>query len=434
VTPAFGDATLGLATALGAGLLIGLERERRKGRGPRRNAAGIRSFTIAALAGALAQVLAQPLLVALGAAAVVALAAIAYWASRRPSPPASGAAVGETAGSDDPGLTTELALVVTYLVGVLAVQQPALGGAAAVVVAGLLAARDRLHRFATKVLSEAELHDLLLLAALALVAVPLLPAAPQPWLAGLAPRGILWVMLVILLLQALGHIALRVFGARLGLALSGFMAGFVSSTATVASLGTRSRALPEASLAERRACAAGATLSTAATWVQAIVMLLALAPPAAAALAPAAAAALAVTALAAWLMLPRADAAPAAPVAPTRPLRLREAALLALWLSFATLAVGWAQRGFGNAGALIGTAVAALADAHAPIAALGALQAAGQAEPAMVRDGALLAIASNSLMRVATAFVAGGRAYGVRIAAGLAGAALAAAVAYLVIR
>ena len=39
----------------------------------------------------------------------------------------------------DPGLTTELALFITYLMGVLAVVQPALGAGAAVVVAVLLA-------------------------------------------------------------------------------------------------------------------------------------------------------------------------------------------------------------------------------------------------------------------------------------------------------
>ena len=51
---------MGLGAALGAGLLIGLERERRKGSGPHREAAGIRSFTLVSLAGALAQALQQP--------------------------------------------------------------------------------------------------------------------------------------------------------------------------------------------------------------------------------------------------------------------------------------------------------------------------------------------------------------------------------------
>ncbi|MDP3612461.1 MAG: MgtC/SapB family protein, partial [Rubrivivax sp.] len=149
---------LGLAAALGGGLLIGLERERRKrgrdGKGPH-EAAGIRSFALAALGGGIAQTLQQPLLVAMGALMVAALVAVAYWKSREQVP-------GEP--PPDPGLTTELALFITYLVGVLSVQQPALGAGAAAVVAGLLAARDRLHHLATQVLSDAELHDALLLA------------------------------------------------------------------------------------------------------------------------------------------------------------------------------------------------------------------------------------------------------------------------------
>ncbi|EWS57976.1 hypothetical protein Y694_04100 [Methylibium sp. T29-B] len=49
------DGALGLAVALGAGLLIGVERERRKGRGRDREAAGLRSFAVAAATGGLAQ-------------------------------------------------------------------------------------------------------------------------------------------------------------------------------------------------------------------------------------------------------------------------------------------------------------------------------------------------------------------------------------------
>ncbi len=45
---------LSLAAALGCGLLIGAERERRKGQGAAREPAGIRTFAIAALGGALA--------------------------------------------------------------------------------------------------------------------------------------------------------------------------------------------------------------------------------------------------------------------------------------------------------------------------------------------------------------------------------------------
>ena len=296
---------LGLAAALGGGLLIGLDRERRKGRGDGRRAAGIRSFALAALCGGIAQVLQQPLLVVLGAALVAALGAVAYWKSRAGGPAqappgaapgaATGAAPGAATGATtatttdtttkpapDPGLTTELALFVTYLVGVLSVQQPALGAGAAAAVAALLAARDKLHRFATEKLSEAELHDALLLAALVLVLLPLAPATPVAALGGLVPRTLLLTAVLILALQAAGHVALRVLGARAGLALSGLFSGFVSSTATIASLGARARAHP----AERAACLTVAMFSTTATWLQVLMLVGALAPAALPALLP----------------------------------------------------------------------------------------------------------------------------------------------------
>ncbi|ODU96094.1 MAG: hypothetical protein ABT20_19340 [Rubrivivax sp. SCN 70-15] len=393
----------GLAVALGSGLLIGLERERRKGRGADRAAAGIRSFALAALAGALAQAVGQPLLVATGGALVLVLVGVAYWRSRA------------AAGTRDPGLTTELALFVTYLVGVLSVQQPALGAGAAVIVTVLLAARERLHRFATRALSEAELHDALLLAALVLVLLPLMPDQPLPWLAGQRPRTLALLMVLILTLQGAGHVALRLFGPRAGLALSGLFSGFVSSTAAIAAMGARARAEP----AQHAACEAGAMLSTAATWIQALLMLALLAPAAAAALLPVALPAMAVAlASGAWRAW-RASAAAAAPSL-RGPLRLREAVVVTLLLSAVSLAVGWAQQRFGEAGLLAGAAIGALADAHSSIAALGALHAAGRADTGAVLLGVGVAVATNALTRTATALVAGGLGYGLRVGASLA--------------
>jgi uncharacterized membrane protein (DUF4010 family) len=223
---------IGLLVALGCGLLIGLERERRKGEGDDRAAAGIRSFSIAALGGAMAQASDQPGLVFAGALLVAALAALAYYKSR----------------SRDPGLTTEVALFATYLVGVLAMLEPTLGAACGASLALLLAARQRLHRFATRVLSAEELHDMLLLAALGLVLLPLVPSMPLAWLGGINPRPLAALVLLILLLQGVGHVALRVAGPRFGLAASGFFSGFVSSTATIASLGSRARHEPSPAL------------------------------------------------------------------------------------------------------------------------------------------------------------------------------------------
>ena len=410
---------LGLAAALGSGLLIGLERERRKGHGATRAAAGIRSFTLAAVGGGIAQTLQQPLLVALGALLVALLSAVAYWKSRerlpgRPPP--------------DPGLTTELALFITYLVGVLSVQQPALGAGASVVVATLLASRERLHRFATVLLSEGELHDALLLAALALVLLPLVPAAAQPWLGGMAPRTLLLTAVLILSLQAAGHVALRLLGSRAGLALSGLFSGFVSSTATIASMGARARAEP----AQRGACLSGALFSTAATWLQVLMMVAALAPAALPTLLPAAAAGAAAALAGAALAWRRAGAgaAPAPAAAKRGPLRLREALAVSAMLGAVAVGVAWGQRHFGQAGLMAGTALAALADAQSPVAALATLFGEGRIDAAALRDGVLVGVLANSLTRTVTGFVAGGRGFGAVVMLSLllsTGAALAVA-------
>src|SRR5450755_2419549 len=150
---------LNFAVAIGIGLLIGAERERRKGDGPTRSPAGIRTFTITALAGAVSITLGGELLLTVAASGVILLACIAYWRGH----------------DDDPGLTTEIALILTALLGGLAMQQPMLAGGLAVTVAVLLAARSPLHGFVRSVLTEDELTDGLIFAGATLVVLPLVP-------------------------------------------------------------------------------------------------------------------------------------------------------------------------------------------------------------------------------------------------------------------
>lgn len=391
-----GELITGLAAALGSGLLIGLERERHKRRGQHREPAGLRTFTLASMSGALAQALNVPGLVAVGALAITALAAIAYARSR----------------DRDPGLTTEIALLVTYLIGVLCITAPLLGAPAAVVMTALLAARTRLHRFATDVLREEELHDGLLLGALALVVMPLMPKDPLPWLAGMKAHSLMGLMLLLLALQAVGHIALRLAGAQAGLALSGLLSGLVSSTATIASMGTRARAMPGLSLA----CASGAVMSTCATWLQAILMLFAMAPQAAMLALPVAALGIALCGGMGLLLARRsrrleADGEAAASGSDGQhrgPLRLREALILSLMLSAVAIVVSWAREHFGASGLYGAVAIAAFADAHSPIASLAGLQAAGQISRGQALLGLMLAIGCNSITRSITAVVSGG--------------------------
>lgn len=393
---------IGFAVAVGAGLLIGVERERRKGRGDDREAAGLRSFTVAAGAGALAQALPVPGLVAVGAALVAALVVIAYGKSR----------------SRDPGLTTELALFATYLIGVQAMLWPASAAACGAGLAVLLALRERLHRFATELLREQELHDGLLLAAFALVVLPLLPGEPVAALGGIAPRPLGALVLLIMALQAAGQVALRWLGARAGLLLAGGVSGFVSSTATIASFGARARAEPS----QRALWAGGATASAAATWLQAMLIVVALSPAAALAIAPMALAGAAGAAVAALAGVRRASgvrATPAVAGGEASALRPREALAVAALLAGAAWLVSAAQQRYGDLGLELSVALAALVDAHAPVASLAALHASARLDSVLLRHGVLLAIAVNTLSRVVVAWVAGGAGYAGRVALGM---------------
>lgn len=395
------DAAVGLAVTLGVGLLIGIERERRKGQGEDRAAAGLRTFTVAALAGALAQLLPMPGLVVLGAGFVALLAALSYWKSQ----------------SRDPGLTTELALFVTYLIGVQTVLEPALGAACGAGLALLLAARRRLHRLATDLLSEQELHDGLLLAALALIVLPLIPSGPIALLGGIDPRPLAAMVVLILAIQAAGHMAVRWLGARAGMLGSGFVSGFISSTATVASFGSKARAQP----AQTGVLAGGAALSGVATWVQALVLSAALSPAAAAALLPVALAGAAGAAAIGLLpLLSRRSHARIEPTSGARSaLRPREALAVASALAIVALLVSNAQIRFGDAGLQISVALAALADAHSPIASMASLHAAGKLTVEHFVTGALIAVSANTLTRCTVAVMAGGPAYALRVGGAL---------------
>jgi len=108
--PGFDAETAGelwrLGVALAIGLVVGGEREQRKGEGPGRAAAGIRTFALAGLLGGVAWLL-GPWVLASSALFVGGAALVSHTLGDR----------------SDPGLTTEVALVVTFALGALAAAQ-----------------------------------------------------------------------------------------------------------------------------------------------------------------------------------------------------------------------------------------------------------------------------------------------------------------------
>lgn len=378
-----------LLLVLGCGLIIGIDRERRKGSGPTRAFAGIRSFALTALCGALAQALQ---LSAIGAVLILGLCAISHWRDT----------------SDDPGITTELALFLSYLVGVCAVTQREIAAGAAVLIAVILNLRNDLHQFSRETLKDHEIRDGLILAAAALVALPLLPNQAMPWLLGANPRR-LWGLVVILMgLQAFGYIALRIKGPHFGLAMSGFGGGFVSSTATIATMGTRYRAQP----ALRASCLAGGLFSTVSTFILLLVVCLTVAPTALPAIAPSLGAGLACTLLLAWLAIRGQMAEPAPELPQGHAFSFKQALIFAVILSIATALLALANQHFGRTALNVSTTLASFADVHAAVASVLTLTANGKLAAGQALLPILLAISSNTISKMVAAWVAGGTPFG----------------------
>lgn len=387
------------AVALGAGLLIGLERERNKGDGPQRNPAGIRTFSLAALAGGVSFYLHPGLLVAtlLGIALWLA---IAYWRQSQ----------------EDPGLTTEVALLLTVLLGGLAILQPALAAALAVASTILLALRAPIHHFARGVLTQAEMASLLTLAAASLVVLPILPNTGMgPYLA-VNPQKIWIIVILIMAIGGFGHVMLRLLGSRTGLPLVGLISGFVSSTATIAALGARARQAPQ----DRHAAVAGAVLSTVATLLQ-MVAILAVVHSATLrglwlALALGTAVAVAYGALFTWRSWRQPNPAPL----PTgAAFQARTALALGLLLATLQWLSAAAQHAFGDSALLAVNALAGFGDTHAPAVAIATLAADNRLSAANAALPILAAFSTNTVSKMVVAFAAGGRRYALEIVPGL---------------
>src|SRR5262249_10247727 len=126
----------------------------------------------------------------------------------------------------DPGMTTEASLLLTLVLGGLAMREPAIASGSAVVVAILLAARTRMHHFVRSVLTERELNDTLIFAAAVVVVLPLMPNRYLGPFGAVNPRTIWKIVVLMMSVSAAGHVAVRALGARFGLPVSGLASGF----------------------------------------------------------------------------------------------------------------------------------------------------------------------------------------------------------------
>lgn len=392
---------LNLIVALGVGLLVGAERERAGREHQGRSAAGLRTFAIAALAGAVAVAVGGAGLLSMTFLVIAALTALGYL---------------RTAQYQGPGLTTEFALLLTVMTGGLAMSAPAAAGAVAVITTLLLAARRRLHHFVGSVISQDEVRSALILAASVIVIMPLLPDVQIGPYGALNPRKVWRLVVLVLLIGSGGHLATRLLGPRFGLPVSGLASGFVSSSATIGAMGSKAATSPES----MAGAVAGAVLSTVATVVQMALVVGATSQAALGAMAaPLIGAGLCALAYGAVFTV----------IALRRPVveggdvgeafRLSTALIFAATLSVVLVVSAALREWFGESGVIAAAGVAGFADTHSPAISTASLVAAGHLTAEQCVVPILAGFTTNTITKIAVAWTAGGRAFAMRVVPGV---------------
>ena len=392
---------ISLAAAVGIGMLIGLERERRMARGQRRIQAGIRTFTIVSLLGAACATVAADWALPATMLALAGVLATAHASSSAP----------------DGGITTATALLLTLALGALAMRQPEVAVPIGVVATIVLAARARLHAFVRQTITDDEWRDGLVLAAAALVVLPFIPDRYIGPLQAFNPRTTWIIVVLIMAVGALGHVAQRMLGPERGLAAAGFASGFVSSLATVGAMGARARQSPDLF----RAAVSGALMSCVATVVQLAAVIGASSVDALRAIAMPLLAAGGTGVVMAFGFSVWAFRQPAqTEVLAGQAFGIGKAVALAAsvtaltWLSFLL------QDRYGPTGLTLGVALAGFADAHATSASVASLVASGKLAAHDAVVPILGAVTTNAVSKAVLALSSGGVRFAVPIIGGLA--------------
>jgi uncharacterized membrane protein (DUF4010 family) len=208
--------------------------------------------------------------------------------------------------------------------------------------------------------------------------------------------------------SGVGYVALRSIGPRFGLPISGLAGGFVSSSATIASMGSTARSHPKA----LHAAVAGAVLSTVATIIQMALVLASSSRDALRELTPALIlGGSAAAGFGALTMVRVASADSGTPEPPGHAFRLSSAVIFAALITVIRVVAAGAEAEFGQAGVRLSAALAGFADTHAAAASVGALVEDGKLAPSSAVVPVLLAMTTNTLTKASASAAAGGRSF-----------------------
>jgi uncharacterized membrane protein (DUF4010 family) len=217
VAPELLEPVKAFSTALGIGLLIGMERERRPD-----SAAGLRTFSLVAMLGCLFALLGERTggvwLLAVGLLVIAAAMIASNFSAQQEE--------------QYRGFTSEAAIIITYGLGAAVwFGYSTLAVMLAITTTVLLYFKAELKQFSERTTPK-DINSILQFAVLSLVILPILPNEDFGPFDAINLRQV-WLMVVLISGLALaGYLALRIVGARHGAAVLGIFGGLASSTAT----------------------------------------------------------------------------------------------------------------------------------------------------------------------------------------------------------
>ncbi len=381
-----------LGVALGLGLLVGMQREWEHNR-----LAGLRTFAFVSLFGALSGMLAQAHGGWVLGAALVAFAVTtvpAYIVQLRDK-------------EADPGLTTEIALLVMFATGAITMLGHQM---VSVVVAGsvlvLLQGKKTLHQMVHKI-GENDLREIARLVLIGLVILPLLPNKSYGYGGVLNPFAI-WLMVVLIVgINLAAYLASKFLGHSRGAAVAGILGGLVSSTATTASASRRS----QNQQSHAKPLAVITLISAAVVFGRVSVEVMIFGPEVLGKMLPPLLAMMALTgaiAGAAYRFLMKSELQPSDEPPPSE---LKGAVMFGLLYVIVLFAVSYAKERFGHAGLFTVAAISGLTDMDAITLSTTSLSNSGQLDPATAWRVILTGGLANILFKTGLILSLGSRAF-----------------------
>ncbi|WP_274880304.1 MgtC/SapB family protein [Vibrio harveyi] len=378
--------------------------------------AGIRTFSLVGLLGGLVGILANlytPLLLGFALIALVILACIAFVIQQRKS--------------EDISITGVVSLVITFVLGSLAVSgEPVLAAAAAVITAVVLDNKRELHQ-ALQRLQEYELDAALRLLLISIVLLPLLPnQAYGPWNA-LNPYEIWWMVVLIASISFVGYFAIKIGGAKRGILFTSVFAGLSSSTALTLQFSHLSR--EQSSISPL--LASGILLSCGTMFPRLLIVLSVINPQLVTLLWPIVMIMMIALYFPAWWIWRRSEVGKVEQSnKQTNPLALQSALFFGVVLAVIMLLSHALSDLFGNAGVLILSALSGITDVDAISLALGR-QSTQTLSVETAALGILIAASVNTVVKMGMVVAIGDKTLWRRVAPVMVGCVLSGAILFL---